>query len=93
MDCASEQVPRSTLQFYLLVEMGDKTQLATLALGAKFQQTLAVTIGSTLGMMIADGLAIVFSEKLTKFFPMKTIRIVSSFLFLIFGVAIYFRWV
>ncbi len=83
----------TTVIIFFLAEMGDKTQLATLALGAKFQQPLAVTIGSTLGMMVADGLAIVFSEKLTKIFPMKTIRIVSSFLFLIFGVAIYFRWV
>ncbi|MBP9709088.1 MAG: TMEM165/GDT1 family protein [Oligoflexales bacterium] len=83
----------ATLVLFFLAEMGDKTQLATLALGAKFQQPLAVTIGSTLGMMVANGLAIVFSEKLTKIFPMKAIRIVSSILFLIFGLAILYKWI
>jgi putative Ca2+/H+ antiporter (TMEM165/GDT1 family) len=78
----------TTLVLFFLAEMGDKTQLATLALGAKFQLPLAVTVGTTLGMMVADGLAVVFGERLVRIIPMKAIRIVSSVLFAAFGALI-----
>ncbi len=78
----------TTVVLFFMAEMGDKTQLATLALGAKFQMPLAVTVGTTLGMLVADGLAVFFGEKLTAMVPMKIIRIVSSLLFGLFGVGI-----
>ena len=73
----------------LASEMGDKTQIATLALGAKFQAPVLVTVGTTLGMLVADGLAVIFGEKLIKVMPMTKIRIISALLFAGFGVAIY----
>lgn len=81
----------TTVVLFFLAEMGDKTQLATLALGAKFQAPILVTMGTTMGMLVADGLAVVFGEKLIKVVPMKVIRIVSSISFAAFGIAIYFR--
>lgn len=78
----------TTLVLFFLAEMGDKTQLATIALGAKFQMPLAVTAGTTLGMMAADGLAVFFGEQLTRKIPMKAIRIFSAALFAVFGAVI-----
>jgi putative Ca2+/H+ antiporter (TMEM165/GDT1 family) len=82
----------TTAVLFFLAEMGDKTQLATVALGAKFQAPVSVTIGTTMGMLVADGLAVVFGERLTSIVPMKLIRIISALLFLLFGLAIYFSW-
>ena len=81
----------TTLVAFFLAEMGDKTQLATLALGAKFQNALLVTIGTTAGMLVADGLAVVFGEKLTKKIPLSTIRIMTALLFFIFACLIAFN--
>lgn len=78
----------TTLVSFFLAEMGDKTQLATVALGAKFQAPIAVTIGTTLGMLFADGLAVIFGEKLTSVVPMKYVRWIAAALFLAFGVVI-----
>jgi len=80
----------TTVILFFLAEMGDKTQIATIALGAKFQAPLLVTIGTTLGMLVADGLAVVFGERLIKVIPMKAIRIISALLFAAFGIGIYF---
>jgi putative Ca2+/H+ antiporter (TMEM165/GDT1 family) len=79
----------TTVILFFLAEMGDKTQIATIALGAKFQAPLLVTIGTTLGMLVADGLAVVFGERLIKVIPMKAIRIFSALLFAAFGIGIY----
>ena len=78
----------TTLVLFFLAEMGDKTQLATIALGAKFQDSIAVTAGTTAGMLVADGLAIICGERLTKIVPMRAIRIFSSGLFAVFGIGI-----
>ncbi len=90
IDQKSKNAFFTTVVLFFLAEMGDKTQLATLALGAKFQSPILVTIGTTLGMLVADGLAVVFGEKLTKIIPMQAIRIFSSILFAAFGLAIFF---
>lgn len=77
----------TTIAFFL-AEMGDKTQLATVALGAKYSSVWLVTIGTTLGMIASNALAVFFGDKLLAKIPMKYIRIVASVMFLIFGVAI-----
>jgi putative Ca2+/H+ antiporter (TMEM165/GDT1 family) len=76
----------SVLVFFL-AEMGDKTQLATLALGAHFDSTVAVTAGTTLGMLAADGLAVFAGDRLTAIVPMRTIRWIAAALFFAFGAA------
>lgn len=81
----------TTTVLFFLAEMGDKTQLATLALGAKFRMPVAVTAGTTLGMIAADSFAVFFGERLTKKIPMKAIRIFSAILFAAFGAAILWR--
>jgi putative Ca2+/H+ antiporter (TMEM165/GDT1 family) len=75
----------TTVITFFLAEMGDKTQLVTVALGARFNDPVAVTIGTTLGMLGADGLAVFFGERLTKVVPMKWIRAGTAVLFALFG--------
>ena len=74
----------TTIAFFL-VEMGDKTQVATVALGARFENVLAVTMGTTLGMMIANVPAVLFGEALAEKVPMRALRVGAAILFLALG--------
>jgi len=77
----------TTAFLFFLAEMGDKTQLATVALAARYQSIVTVTIGTTAGMMVTDGLAVFLGERLSGSTPMKWIRWVAAGLFLVFGIA------
>lgn len=81
----------TTVIAFFIAEMGDKTQLATIALGAQYANTLIVTIGTTAGMIAANALAVFLGEKLLQKIPMKWVRIFASTLFVAFGVAIIFK--
>lgn len=78
----------TTIAFFF-AEMGDKTQLATVALGAKFSAPLMVTNGTTLGMIAADGLAVFLGHKFTEKIPMTLVHRIASGLFVSFGVGIF----
>jgi Ca2+/H+ antiporter, TMEM165/GDT1 family len=78
----------TTTIVFFLAEMGDKTQLATVALAATYSSVLLVTLGTTMGMMFSDGLAVLFGERLTEKISMKWIRWISAGIFFIFGVMI-----
>ncbi len=80
----------TTTVAFFFAEMGDKTQLATVALGAKYVSPVMVTVGTTVGMLAADGLAVFFGYKFTDRIPMKIVHRVASALFIIFGLAILF---
>jgi putative Ca2+/H+ antiporter (TMEM165/GDT1 family) len=75
----------TTLFLFFIAEIGDKTQLATTFLAASFQAPWFVTLGTTAGMMIANGLAIIFGRRITEIVPMNYIRILAAAGFLIFG--------
>jgi putative Ca2+/H+ antiporter (TMEM165/GDT1 family) len=75
----------TTIAFFL-VEMGDKTQIATVALGAKFHSIFWVAAGTTLGMMIANIPAVYLGEAATKVVPLKYVRIGAALIFLGLGV-------
>ena len=82
----------TTLVMFFLAEMGDKTQLATVALGAQFSNLTAVTMGTTLGMMVANVPAVFLGETLAKRFPLSKMRFVAAALFAIFGVLILLKF-
>jgi Ca2+/H+ antiporter, TMEM165/GDT1 family len=65
--------------------MGDKTQIATVALGARFHDVVSVTIGTTLGMMLANVPAVFLGNELIKRVPLKAVRMVAALLFLVIG--------
>jgi len=81
----------TTLVLFFLAEMGDKTQLATVALGAKYANLALVTLGTTLGMMAANVPAVLIGEKLAQRFRLSTMRFVAAALFAIFGLLILFK--
>ena len=75
----------TTIAFFI-AEMGDKTQLATVALGAQFQGALvAVVMGTTVGMMLANVPAVLIGERLAQRLPLTTIRWIAAALFIATG--------
>jgi len=76
----------TTLVVFFLVEMGDKTQVATIALGARFRTVAAVAIGTTIGMLIANIPAVLAGQALIQRIPLRAVRIVAALLFLGLGV-------
>jgi putative Ca2+/H+ antiporter (TMEM165/GDT1 family) len=75
----------TTTVLFFLAEMGDKTQLATVALAAQFGSVVAVTVGTTAGMLAADGLAVFLGERLAPRVQMKWVRVTAAALFFAFG--------
>lgn len=73
-----------TIAFFL-AEMGDKTQLATVALAAKYSSPLATLAGTTTGMMIADALGIYIGVVAGRKIPEKTVKWISALIFIAFG--------
>ena len=77
----------TTVVLFFLAEMGDKTQLATVALAAQFRSALLVTIGTTLGMLATDGLAVFLGDRLAAKVQLKWIRWAAASLFFLCGAA------
>jgi Ca2+/H+ antiporter, TMEM165/GDT1 family len=80
----------TTLIVFFFVEMGDKTQIATVALGAQYQGVFWVTLGSTLGMMIANVPAVYFGQALIEKVPLEIVRRCAAALF--FGLGVWFLY-
>ena len=81
------QVFGLTLVLFFLAEMGDKTQIATIALGARYPDVLSVTIGTTLGMMLANAPAVWIGQKFTQRIPIKWVHAVAAITFILIGIA------
>ena len=77
----------TTLAFFL-AEMGDKTQIATVMLAARYDALLTVTAGTTLGMMIANVPAVLLGERAVKFVPIAWVHGIAAAVFAALGVAI-----
>ncbi len=82
----------TTVVAFFIAEMGDKTQLATVALGARYSSLALVTLGTTLGMLASNALAIFLGERLLRRVPMHWIRRAASFLFVLFGLLILWKF-
>jgi putative Ca2+/H+ antiporter (TMEM165/GDT1 family) len=78
----------ATLVSFFLIEMGDKTQLATMALAARFHSVVLVTVGTTLGMMIADVPAVYLGDIAAHRLPLRLMRIVAALIFLALALAV-----
>lgn len=75
----------TTLIAFFLVEIGDKTQIATALLAARFQDIAAVTLGTTLGMMLANIPAVYFGEAAARFVPLTYVRMAAALVFVLLG--------
>jgi putative Ca2+/H+ antiporter (TMEM165/GDT1 family) len=80
----------TTLITFFIAEMGDKTQLATIALGARYSQTVLVTFATTLGMMASNGFVVFLGDKILKKIKMSWVRLFACLLFIFFGLGILF---
>lgn len=72
---------------FFLAEMGDKTQIATVALAARFPDLVAVVAGTTLGMLIADVPAVLLGERVARAVPMTLVHGIAAVLFALLGLA------
>jgi putative Ca2+/H+ antiporter (TMEM165/GDT1 family) len=77
----------ATLITFFLAEMGDKTQIATVAMAAHYGAPLAVVIGTTLGMLIADVPAVFIGDRLAGRIPMKLVHGIAAAVFAAMGIA------
>ena len=76
----------TALVAFFLAEMGDKTQFATIALAARFDDLLSVVAGTTIGMMLANVPAVAVGERLAEKIPMGAVRMFAAVLFVATGV-------
>jgi Ca2+/H+ antiporter, TMEM165/GDT1 family len=84
---ASFGVFGTTLIAFFLAEMGDKTQVATVALAAQYQSLIAVVAGTTLGMMIANVPAVLLGDRIANKMPVRMVHASAAMIFAILGVA------
>lgn len=85
-DKASNRSPFWTVAIaFFIAEMGDKTQLATVALAAQFNTIIPVWLGTTTGMMIADGIGIIIGIVFGKRIPERAVKWFAAIIFILFG--------
>ena len=78
----------TTLMAFFLAEMGDKTQVATIALAAQYQSLMQVVAGTTIGMMVANVPAVVLGDRIANRMPVRAIHCVAAAIFAGLGLAI-----
>lgn len=80
----------TTLVVFFVAEMGDKTQVATVALAARFDAMVAVIAGTTAGMMLANVPAVLFGERIAGRIPLRLVHGLAAAIFALLGVATLF---
>jgi putative Ca2+/H+ antiporter (TMEM165/GDT1 family) len=76
----------TTVIAFFLAEMGDKTQVATVMLAARFHAWAAVVAGTTLGMMLANAPVVWFGDRIVRKVPIRAVHVVGAVVFLVLGV-------
>ncbi|HEU4373752.1 MAG TPA: TMEM165/GDT1 family protein [Telluria sp.] len=76
----------TTVIAFFLAEMGDKTQIATIALAARYESTVAVVAGTTFGMMLANVPAVLFGERIARKVPLKLVHGIAAAMFALLGI-------
>jgi putative Ca2+/H+ antiporter (TMEM165/GDT1 family) len=79
-----------TTSLFFIAEMGDKTQVATVALGARYVDLMAVVLGTTVGMMLANAPAVWLGQKFTNALPVKWVHAIAAMIFIIMGLVTIF---
>ncbi len=82
----------TTFLAFFLAEMGDKTQIATVALAAQFAAFIPVVAGTTLGMMIANVPAVLLGDRMSNHLPVRFIHAVAALVMALLGVATLLGW-
>ena len=77
----------TTLVAFFIAEMGDKTQIATVALAAQYRAVVDVVLGTTIGMMIANVPAVIAGDRIAERLPVRMIHAIAATIFAMIGVA------
>ncbi|MFN7645150.1 MAG: TMEM165/GDT1 family protein [Burkholderiales bacterium] len=77
----------TTLLSFFIAEMGDKTQVATVALAARYDALVAVVAGTTFGMMLANVPAVFLGDRITRIVPIPIVHRVAAAVFAVLGIA------
>ena len=80
----------TTLIAFFLAEMGDKTQIATVALAAQYRAVTDVVLGTTLGMMVANVPAVIVGDRIAERLPVRTVHAIAAVVFAMIGIATLF---
>ena len=75
----------TTVVVFFLAEMGDKTQIATVMLAARYDAMVSVVAGTTLGMMLANVPVVFLGERVTRLVPLRVVHVVSALFFAVLG--------
>ena len=75
----------TTVLVFFLAEMGDKTQIATVMLAARYDVYAAVVAGTTLGMMLANAPVVWLGERVTRLVPLRVVHVLSAVIFAVLG--------
>lgn len=78
----------TTTILFFLIEIGDKTQIATVALAARFDSLVAVVMGTTLGMLAANVPVAFFGDALASRMPVRVVHVVTAVIFAALGIAV-----
>jgi len=78
----------TTVIVFFLAEMGDKTQIATVALAARYDALLPVVVGTTLGMMLANAPVVLLGDKITRKIPITLVHRLAAGIFAVLGVLV-----
>jgi len=78
----------TTTLLFFVVEIGDKTQIATVALAARFDSLIAVVMGTTMGMLLANAPVAFFGETLARRLPVRAVHVVAALVFAALGVGV-----
>ncbi|WP_397475565.1 TMEM165/GDT1 family protein [Pusillimonas sp.] len=76
----------ATVVAFFLAEMGDKTQVATVALAANYASVTSVVLGTTFGMLVANVPAVLLARKFVERVPMNLVHGIAAFIFLVLGI-------
>ena len=82
----------TTLVSFFLVEMGDKTQIATVALAAKYDALATVVMGTTIGMMVANVPAVLLGNVAAEKLPVRIVHGIAALIFAVLGAAMLLGW-
>jgi putative Ca2+/H+ antiporter (TMEM165/GDT1 family) len=77
----------TTVIAFFLAEMGDKTQIATVALAARYSSVVAVVCGTTFGMLLANVPAVYFGDRIAHKVPIKLVHGLAALIFAVLGLA------
>jgi putative Ca2+/H+ antiporter (TMEM165/GDT1 family) len=78
----------TTTVLFFFVEIGDKTQIATVALAARFESLVAVVLGTTFGMMLANAPVAFFGDALAKRVPVRVVHVIAALVFAALGIGV-----